>query len=50
MVNAKLAGGLGMAEGRLEEELAAGPRSPFTDRANGIKKALRSRMDALIFD
>ena len=33
----------------LRNALAAGPGAPFADRANGMKTALRSWMDAMIF-
>ena len=32
----------------LGNELAAGPGAPFAERTNGIKMALRSRMDAVM--
>ena len=33
----------------LRNVIAAWPRAPFADRANGMKSALRSWMDAMVF-
>jgi len=41
---------LAWLEAVLRNEFAEGPKGPFADRAQGMKMALRSRMDAMLLD